>query len=66
MGNKSLPKVEIAFRIAGRFPGREPHARELMDEFGLSETRAYEFKRAMRRARLPQPPVVNEVLGGVL
>lgn len=67
MGNKALPKVEIAFRIASRFPTREPKAQELMDEFGLSETKAYEFKRAMRKARCLTPPTVtNNVLGGVL
>ncbi len=50
MGNKSLPKTELAFRIASRFHGREPRAHELMCEFGISRSRAYEFKAAMRRA----------------
>lgn len=50
MGSKSITKAELAFRIASRFPGREPRAEELMCEFGISRSRAYEFKAAMRRA----------------
>lgn len=51
MGNKAYPKVEIAFKIAARYPDRIPTAAELELEYGFSRSRAYEFKRAMRKAR---------------
>lgn len=51
MGHKSYPKVEIAFKIAARYPDRIPTAAELELEYGFSRSRAYEFKRAMRKAR---------------
>lgn len=45
------PMIELAFRMAVRWPSRIPKPQELMDEYGMHRATAYRWIRAMREAR---------------
>ena len=45
------PRIEMAFRIATRWPSRAPKPKELMDAYGMHRATAYRWIKALNEAR---------------
>jgi len=43
--------IEMAFRVAARWPGRLPTWQELVEEYGMDRATAFRWRRAMKDAR---------------